>query len=235
MDSARRVAELADGVKTLGEIAETVGLSKSGVKKIIQRHGLPTRRRGALSGEKNHQFVSGRIVCSDGYALVAAPPNHPHCRKRPGRNACLILEHRLVMERKLERQLRPEETVDHIDRLTLHNAPENLRLFGSNAEHLKATARGPRQWSEGGRRNIGTRTDLGEENQPVDTYRRRRARGDVRLRQILLLALQLDKDSPYLSGTRRHLERIGIDPSSRSSLERAWVDLSERWEADLSR
>jgi hypothetical protein len=138
------------------------------------------------------------------------------------------------MEKKLGRYLSPEEVVDHIDGLTLHNAPDNLRLFESNGAHLEATISGKRrQWSGSGHANIGARTDRGREIERVDTYRLRKKRGDVRLRQILLAALSLGIDSPYLSGTHRHLEKAGIADLSRPNLERAWGDLSARLEADL--
>ena len=236
-DNAKRVAKIADGVLSIAEIAEIVGMSRSGVKKICARHNLPTRPCGAMPGDKNHQFVSGRRVGKDGYVIVTAPKDHPYAKKRPNRNQKMMYEHRLVMEQKLGRYLLPEEVVDHIDGLTLHNAPENLRLFENNAEHLKSTiaGRGPLKHSKSGRANIGRRTDLGSTLQRVDTHHHQRKSGDIRLRQILLAALKLGIDSPYLLGTHRHLEKIGIDPSSRSSLERALHELDQRYAEALDR
>jgi hypothetical protein len=143
-----------------------------------------------------------------------------------------MFEHRLVLEQTLGRYLLPEEVVDHIDGLTLHNAPENLRLFASNADHLSATKAGcgPRL-SAAGSRNTGIRTDLGKEIERVDMHATRRKRGDVRLRQILLAALSLGIDSPYLSGSSPHTKKAGIDMTSRSTIERALADLYARWEA----
>ena len=45
--------------------------------------------------------------------------------------------HRIIAERKLGRPLRPGEVVHHIDRNKRNNAPENLMVFSTQAEHLK--------------------------------------------------------------------------------------------------
>lgn len=234
--NARKVEELSDGNRTFEEIAEIVGMSASGVKKIVSKYDFPRRRRGAFCGEKNHQFVAGRRIDLDGYVLISVPKNHPFARQRTNRPQKLMFEHRRVMEIQLGRYLHPEEVVDHIDGLTLHNHPSNLRAFGSNGEHLAATISGtPRNWTESGLRNIGARTDLGQEIVPVDIYHQRRKRGDARLRQILLAALKLGIDSPFLSGTHHHLKKVGIDPLFRSSLERGLAELTLRYDADHAR
>lgn len=48
-----------------------------------------------------------------------------------------ILDHRLVMEKKLGRPLRPNEVVHHIDGNKQNNTPSNLALFESRGQHLK--------------------------------------------------------------------------------------------------
>lgn len=224
--NSQRITSLADGQRSAKEIAEIVGVSANYVKKYLRTHNLPRKPRGAQRGQKNPQFRHGRIIQSDGYALVLA--DHPNARK-----SGYVLEHRLAMEKRLGRYLKPEEVVDHIDGLVLHNAPENLQLFQNNGEHLRHTISGTtRNWTPRGFRNIGRRTDRGIEIEPVDIYRQRKKRGDVRLRQILLAALKLGIDSPFLLGTHHHLEKAGIDPHSRSSLERALADLVCRYEQD---
>ena len=97
--------------------------------------------------------------------------------------------HQLALEQAPGRHLFPEEKVDHIDGLTLHNHPDNLRLFACNAAHLRATLGGkaPR-WSAEGYANMLKRHRQPEGLEPVDTHRRRTAAGATRLRQILLLA-----------------------------------------------
>ena len=225
-----KVKALADGQKSSIEIAEIVGLSPRYVRRICQENNFPRLPVGAKDGQLNHQYHCGRRISQDGYVLVTAPQSHPYARKRKNRAQKIILEHRLVMEKKLGRYLLPAEVVDHIDGLTLHNHPDNLRVFENNADHLRETITGKKKhWSPEGHLNIGTRSDRGKVYQPVDTYGRNKKSGDVRLRQILLAWLQLGKDSPYLLGTHRQLEKAQIDYSSRSNLEHALDELYQRW------
>lgn len=223
-ENTKRIVALSDGHRSSTEIAELVGLSPRYVRKVMKRLDLPRLPEGAKRGARNHRWKTGRSIDADGYATVPAPEGHPYARSI-GR----IAEHRLVMEQTLGRYLQPEEVVDHIDGLTLHNHPDNLRLFASNGAHLAATATGARSWSTAGRKNIGARTDLGTTIQPVSRYDRMKASGDVRLRQIYLLALSLGIDSPYLSGTHPHTKKAGTDMTDRSKIQRALDDLSARW------
>ena len=229
-ENTRKIVALSDGSRSSVEIAELVGLSPRYVRKVMLRMDLPRLGEGAQPGATNHQYRSGRRVDRDGYVLVTAPTDHPYARHRTNRTGKLIYEHRLILEQTLGRYLLPEEVVDHVDGLTLHNAPDNLRLFSSNAEHLSETTAGrTKLWSTQGRQNIGTRTDRGVVIQPVDSYGQRRKSGDVRLRQILLAALSLGPDSPYLLGTHHHTKKAGIDMSCRSTIQRALDDLYARW------
>lgn len=225
------IRSLCDGTRTSREIAQAVGCTEKYVQKQMAKHDLPRLPRGARRGRLNHGWIGGRHVDLDGYALVAAPVDHPNARLIGS-----IYEHRLVVEHKEGRYLRPEEVVDHIDGLHLHNCPSNLRVFPDNATHLRETTSGRvPEWSEAGiaAQQIAPRQRKGR--QRVDIYRARKARGDVRLRQVLLAWLQFEQGSPHLLGTRHLLEQAQIDPSCRSSLERAWADLCARLEADLVR
>lgn len=220
---------LCDGSRTSAEIASIVGCPPKYVQKQMVRFDLPRLNRGARFGELHRDWVGGRSIDLDGYALVAAPTGHPTAR-----TTGTMLEHRLVVERKLGRYLQPEEVVDHIDGLQLHNDPSNLRVFADNSAHLSTTLAGRRpEWSEAGKASQSVYKTRRKGRKYADIYRLRKARGDVRLRQILLVWLQFEPDSPHLLGTRHLLEKTGIDPLSRPSLERAWADLSSRWEADL--
>lgn len=232
-ENTKKIIELSDGKRTSVEIADLVGLSPRYVRKVMKKFDLPRLGEGARPGSDNHQFVSGRRIDYDGYVLITAPSDHPFARKRTNRSTKLMYEHRHVAEKKIGRYLRPEEVVDHIDGLTLHNAPENLRVFATNSEHLAATISGKQKmWSPMGFENIGARTDCGVDIEPVDSYRLRRERGDVRLRQILLAALKLGIDSPHLSGTRYWLEKAQISDLSRPNLELELAKLSLRWASD---
>lgn len=228
--NVQAVIALADGARTSVEIASAVGLSPRYVRRIMTNHNLPRLPEGGRPGENNHQFVCGRRISHNGYAVITPPAGHPTARPRPGRASTTMFEHRFVAEQKLGRPLRPSERVDHVDGLTLHNSPDNLRVFDSNAEHLRATLTGkvPR-WSDAGYANMKLRHHQPEALQQVDIHRQRRAAGACRLRQILLAALSLGTDSPYLSGTLHHTKKAGIDMSSRSTIERALADLCQRW------
>jgi hypothetical protein len=72
-------------------------------------------------GGKKHQ-ITGHIRMKAG--------NHPFADGEG-----YVLEHRLVMEKKIGRLLRPEEVVHHIDGDPSNNAPENLKLFANTGEH----------------------------------------------------------------------------------------------------
>ena len=234
--NTRAIIRLSDGKRSSREIAEKLGLSPRYVRKVQLHHDASRRPDGGMPGERNHQFVSGRRIDLDGYVLVTAPSDHPYARQRTNRNVKLISEHRLELEKKLRRYLLPHEVVDHIDGLTLHNAPSNLRVFSKNSDHLSTTLRGRRPiWSPRGFLNLGNARWHPETNPPVDTYAERRERGEIRLRQILLAALKLGKDSRFLSGTIYHTRKAGIDMTSRPTIERALADLYQKWGWDRTR
>ena len=225
-----QVTELANGDLSSIEIAELVGRNPRHIRKILLKYDLPRLAEGAQQGESNHQFVSGRRVTLNGYVLITPPSGHLTAKQRKGRTAGHIFEHRYVMEQKLGRPLECIERVDHVVGLTLHNHPDNLRVFASNAAHLTATLVGRvPQWSEAGYQNMRLRHRQPEGLQHVDIHRRRTEAGATRLRQILLAALKLGTDSLYLSGTQRWTEKAGIDVSSRSTIEHALAELCQQW------
>lgn len=225
-----RVRELSDGTLTSVQIAEQLGRNPRHIRKILLKYDLPRLGEGARRGSENHQFAGGRRISLNGYVKVTPPAGYGTEKKRLGRQAGYVFEHRYVMEQKLGRYLLPEEVVDHEDGLTLHNHPDNLRLFSSNVEHLRSTLTGkvPR-WTEAGYDNMVLRHRQPGAIQRVDIHHQRTAAGATRLRQILLAALQLGIDSPYLLGSSLHTTKVGIDMSSRSTIELALAQLSQKW------
>lgn len=225
-----QVRELATGDVSSIEIAQLLGRNPRHIRKILLKYDLPRLDCGARDGENNHQFAAGRRITLNGYVLITPPRGHSTAKARAGRTVGYMFEHRYVMEQTLGRPLLETERVDHVDGLTLHNHPDNLRVFATNADHLRATLSGQvPQWSEAGYGNMVLRHRPDAVLQLVDTHRQRTAAGATRLRQILLAALQLGTDSPYLLGTQRWLEQAGIDVSSRPTIERALADLSQKW------
>lgn len=225
-----RIRHLSDGSKTAAQIADEIGCSEKHVQNVQRIHGLTRLKPGGRNGEANPAYVGGRRVDHDGYVLVSVGLDHPYARPLPSKGYKVMYEHRLVMEKHLGRYLLPSEIVDHIDGLHLHNHPSNLRLFESNADHLKQTISGQRpEWSADGFARMKIPPALRAGLEQVDTYRQRKRCGDVRLQEILLAAFSLGTDSPFLSGTLHHLDKAGIDYSSRQKIERALVDLCEKW------
>ena len=227
-DREDKIRAVCNGVLSSHEIAAIVGDNAKYVQRVMLKYDLPRLKQSPPNGSRNPSFVSGRRIDRDGYAIVTAPLDHPYARSRNKRNYGIIYEHRLVMEDKLSRYLLPTEIVDHIDGLRLHNDPSNLRLFSSNAHHLKETLSGHvPQWSSKGIEKLLSRKVSGL--QPVHTYVQMKKSGDARLREILLTAIALGEDSPYLLGTTHHLKKAGIFDLSRSNLILELERLSQRY------
>ena len=123
-------------------IAEKLGLSPSYTIKRLRKMGLVRERSesGKISytqgrkkptqqkGEHSKNWKGGRITTVYGYVRAYAP-HHPFAD-----NNGYVLEHRLLMEKKLGRYLLPTETVHHINGIKDDNRLENLRLV-SPADH----------------------------------------------------------------------------------------------------
>jgi hypothetical protein len=226
----KNIAQYCDGVRTSKEIALLSGDNQKYVQRTMLKFDLPRLPQAPRTGVNNPSYKSGRRVDRDGYVLVSAPLGHPHARSRKGRKYGIIYEHRLILEDKIGRFLDPLEVVDHIDGLRLHNSPDNLRLFSSNAEHLRQTITGQvPNWSADGKMKLKYYRQV-KGIEPVRNYQKMKVSGDARLRQILLAALQLGIDSPYLLGTSHHLEKAGISDFSRSNLERELSLLYRKYE-----
>jgi HNH endonuclease len=132
------------------KVAESIGVHTGTIEKVVRRLGLSTERTGPRSGDGHTNWRGGRIQ-RKGY-WYAYCPGHPNAVF--GRR--YVAEHRLAMEQKLGRYLLPTEVVHHIDSNPENNDPENLIVFGSNAQHLKEelTGRVPNWTPEGRKRSV---------------------------------------------------------------------------------
>jgi len=101
---------------------------KSHPKKV--REKISKSLYGRFRGVKSPNWKGGKKIIK-GYISVYAK-NHPFAHKSGD-----VYEHRLVMEKKIGRYLKPEEVVHHIDRNTFNNHPSNLQLFANQSEHSK--------------------------------------------------------------------------------------------------
>jgi hypothetical protein len=88
------------------------------------------KRSEALKGNKSYLWKGG-IRYYSGY-IATYKPDHPYCNK-----AGYVMEHRLVMEKAIERYLLPKERVHHINHIKKDNRIENLMLFKNDSEHTK--------------------------------------------------------------------------------------------------
>jgi hypothetical protein len=94
------------------------------------RFVLQTRRVSFRKGKKYPPYKIGRrFKMPQGYILVYRP-DHPFASKSGN-----IMEHRLVMEQVLDRYLKPEERIHHINGIKDDNRPENLQLFDNLSKH----------------------------------------------------------------------------------------------------
>lgn len=99
-------------------------------KNISQIAGWNKGKDVWWKGDKHWNWKGGRKVVNGGYILLYKP-DHKFSNK-----AGFIFEHRLVMEKKLRKLLKPTEVVHHINSIKDDNRPENLELFKNNSEHF---------------------------------------------------------------------------------------------------
>lgn len=79
---------------------------------------------------KHPQYKGGRI--KRGSYWYVLKKDHPFSQK-----SGYIAEHRIVMEKKLNRYLKPSEAVHHRDGNPENNSPENLEVCSSHGMHTK--------------------------------------------------------------------------------------------------
>ena len=82
------------------------------------------------SRENSPNWKGGRYK-SRGYVLVLIS-NHPYSGK-----GSTVFEHRLIVEKQINRFLNPNEIVHHINGITEDNRPENLMAFSSISAHVR--------------------------------------------------------------------------------------------------
>jgi len=113
----KKIVALYQSGLDLRAVAKALGISKSSVHRELVRLQIPRRLRGG-----QNPVVGQKKKDSHGYVIVYRP-NHPN------RNANgYVFEHRLVMERHLDRILEQNELVHHINEVVEDNRIENLTV-----------------------------------------------------------------------------------------------------------
>lgn len=102
------------------------------VRRWLHANGVELLARpGAQRGEWNRAWAGGGHPQRRRYTEVPAH-EHPLAKSNGW-----MKEHRLVMEKKIGRPLKPGEVVHHIDGDVTNNHPDNLLLFPDNESHLR--------------------------------------------------------------------------------------------------
>lgn len=120
------MASMWQGGASQSAIAVTVDASQPVISRVLRGVSPPTRL-GKGRGKRAHNWNGGRHINHDGYVIVWVDPDSEFAAMRP-RNG-YVLEHRLVMARKLGRALVGNENVHHLNGIKDDNAPENLELW----------------------------------------------------------------------------------------------------------
>lgn len=167
---------IAQGL-TASQLGERLGVAAETVRKFARKRGLSIEPQD-MAGENHPCWAGGTTHDRTGYILrrVRLDGEHGYLiralakRGKAGFDSSgYAPEHRIVMHDRLGRALCPGEVVDHIDGDRLNNEPSNLRVFPSNADHLRATLKGrvPNWTPEGRARMTGRpRKNLDAQRQP---------------------------------------------------------------------
>ena len=129
-ETRKKMSEAHKGKKASIETRKKLSNIHKG-KKLSEKHKKSISI--ANSGIKNHFWKDGKIEGGIGY-IMKYSPNHPY-KDKHGKG--YVMEHRLVMEEKIGRYLKPIEVVHHIDKNRKNNSISNLILFENDKEHKK--------------------------------------------------------------------------------------------------
>jgi hypothetical protein len=120
------------------EILCTSRLKYQGPKRYIKghqnkglKHSVEHIAKSTHKLSDNGRWNGGKRIDKNGYTLIKSP-DHPFCN-----NSGYVREHRLVMEKVLERYLLKTEIVHHMNHNPSDNRPENLMLLPSAADHIR--------------------------------------------------------------------------------------------------
>ena len=146
-----KIREWIKNGKTQAWIGQQLNVNPKQIYKVCKKHSIKCQRTGPRSASGHPNWNGGRLIDKHGYVLIYCE-NHPYARKP---RLKYVLEHRLVMEQHLGRNLLPIEVVHHKNKDVQDNRLENLELFQGNASHLRKELSGRcPNWSEDGKLRI---------------------------------------------------------------------------------
>lgn len=93
------------------------------------RGNMQKSKKRNIKLNNNPNWKGGITITSHGYRKIKKP-EHPFSDI-----SGYVYEHRLVMEKKLGRYLKPNEIVHHIDENRLNNNPDNLEVLKNIKYH----------------------------------------------------------------------------------------------------
>lgn len=155
-----QLLQMIEQGKTAPEIGDILSVDPETVRKFARKRGIKIQHFDQ-SGKNHPSWTGGTTKDRSGYLLQRVDVDGEHGyliralakRGKAGADrAGYAPVHRIVMHNKIGRRLLPGEVVDHIDGDIRNNLPENLRVFASNAEHLRHTLKGKvPNWTEEGK------------------------------------------------------------------------------------
>ena len=131
LTKVNQIYSLFESGAMITEIVAKVGTNRESVRKYLLKKYTPAKKRAIvrknikwLKGRDSPNWKGGREITKDGYIRIWVSRYEK------------VLEHRLVMEQHLGRQLTKSEVVHHINGNNADNRIENLELT-TFAEELK--------------------------------------------------------------------------------------------------
>jgi len=120
---------------TISEIAQECGVNITTISRWAARFEIrePRPYEADRSGPNNPYWKGGKYKDSKSGYIMVYLPEHKSANKKG-----YLPEHRLIMEQYLGRELKPNETVCHINKRNDDNRLDNLELvvFGEPAYNL---------------------------------------------------------------------------------------------------
>lgn len=117
------ILEMYGRGQSQAKISLSLNRSQSFVSRILRTSGIEAVMK---TGASHGRWKGGRWVTDGGYVMVQMDRSDPLVAMCPKNG--YVLEHRLVMARKIGRPLLPTETVHHIDGNRQNNHPSNVQL-----------------------------------------------------------------------------------------------------------